>query len=315
MPDLGRSERPGRPERIVVGVDIVGVNWPAVRWAVREARRTKVPLVLVGSTVAYPPPPEPSRGRTLQAERLAGPTWEVLDDVRARLATELVDVRVLVVDGESPRAIAGSAGEHDLVVVGRRNGHPVVHALWGSTSMATAGRTAGPVVVVPDDLPEAEPDGAVVVGLHEPGDRPAVEQAFSRAADLRAPLVAVSAWDLTTPYGMTAQELQERSEAVELTLEKTLKPVRDRYRAVPVRMRCEPLTPTAALIAAAGRNARILVVGRHTGPHHLGGLSATSTVRQVLRHAPCPVMVVPTGSRHPLGTEELSIDDADVPEH
>jgi len=81
-----------------------------------------------------------------------------------------------------------------------------------------------------------------------------------------------------------------------------------------VRTRCELLTPTAALIAAAGRNARMLVVGRHTGPHHLGGLSATSTVRHVLRHAPCPVMVVPTGSPSSSRTEEVDLDDTDAPE-
>jgi len=315
MPDLGRLERPWRPERIVVGVDIVGVNWPAVRWAVREARRRKVPMVLVGSTVAYPPPPELPRGQTLPAERLASPTWEVLDDVRARLTAEVDDVRVLVVDGEPPRAIAGCAGEHDLVVVGRRNGHPVVHALWGSTSMATAGRSAGPVVVVPDDLPGGEPDGPVVAGVREPTDVPVVELAFSRAADLRAPLLVVSAWDVTTPYGITARELHERREAVEATLEQMLKPARDRYPTVPIRTRCEPLTPTAALIAAAGHDARILVVGRHTGTPHLGGLSATSTVRHVLRHAPCPVMVVPTSTRRPSASEEMEFDDADVPEY
>lgn len=315
MRDPRRSERPERPGRIVVGVDVVAVNWAAVRWAVREARRTKASMVLVGSTVAYPPPPEPPRGQTLRAERVASRTWEVLDDVRAGVATELDEVQVLVVDGEPRRAIAGCAGERDLVVVGRRNGQPVVHALWGSTSTATAGRSAGPVVVVPDDQPDREPDGPVVVGVHEPGDVSVLEHAFSRAADLQAPLVAVSAWDLATPYGLTAQELRERGQAVERTLDDALKPVRDRYPAVPVRTRCEPLTPAVSLIAAAGRDAPILVVGRRTGPHHVGGLSPGSTVRHVLRHAPCPVMVVPTSSRHTSGEKELGFDDADVPEH
>ncbi|MGZ4469596.1 MAG: universal stress protein [Nocardioidaceae bacterium] len=43
----------------------------------------------------------------------------------------------------------------------------------------------------------------------------------------------------------------------------------------------------------AAPDARMVVLGRHTRARHFGGFALGSTARSVLRHAPCPVAVIP----------------------
>jgi nucleotide-binding universal stress UspA family protein len=76
-----------------------------------------------------------------------------------------------------------------------------------------------------------------------------------------------------------------------------------------------PLVPTVSLLGAA-TTTQLLVLGRHTGPHHPGGLGLGSTTRQVLHHAPCPVGVVPKPPKAASTTlESTDVDDSDLPKH
>jgi universal stress protein family protein len=55
-------------------------------------------------------------------------------------------------------------------------------------------------------------------------------------------------------------------------------------------------TDAADCLLGAASGAQLLVLGRHTGAHHLGGFAFGSTSRKVLHHARVPVAVVPTAS-------------------
>ncbi|MGZ4482837.1 MAG: universal stress protein [Nocardioidaceae bacterium] len=71
-----------------------------------------------------------------------------------------------------------------------------------------------------------------------------------------------------------------------------LQPWTRRYPDVDVEARVTSDSPTAAVLEAAP-DARMVVLGRHTRARHFGGFALGSTARSVLRHAPCPVAVIP----------------------
>lgn len=102
--------------------------------------------------------------------------------------------------------------------------------------------------------------------------------------------------------------------AARAQLHEALRPWLQRYPTVPTSLetgigRHDRDAADTLLDAAFG--ARLVVLGRHTGPHHLGGLAIGSTSRKVLHHARVPVAVVPTGF---VVSEEEAFDEGDSPE-
>jgi nucleotide-binding universal stress UspA family protein len=282
--------------RVVVGVDGTAANWSAVAWAVAEARRLGCGLLLVASGLADTAATTPHVG---DAERqdLRRLTNDLLEEVRLRVGSQVRDVATLAAQGEPSRALVGAAAPGDLLVVGKRGGHPVLHTVLGSTSTAVAGHCRGPVVVVPDNWAVADhASEPVVAGVDDDRDPHVLATAFGRAERSGVDVVVVSAWTPPAPLDRSAQDAPRWRADAHRRLEAIVEPWRERYPTVTVRTRSHPLTPTVALLGLA-TDAQLLVVGRHKEPAHPGGLRVGSTTRTVLHHIHCPVLVVPSGSR------------------
>lgn len=303
------------PSRVVVGVDGTAANRPAVAWAVVEARRTGRPLVLVASAPNDTPASTP-RTANLECDHLERLTRDLLKDVRARITDDAdVDVSTHVAAGGPSRSLVEVADPDDLLVVGRRCGHPLTHALQGSTSIAVAGRSKAPVVVVPDTWTVTEHVSApIVAGIDAHHDPLVLDHAFDRARTVGVQLVVVDAWELPAPHTRSAAEIQRWAATARTELAGIIAPWKENYPDVIVTTESHPLTPAAALLAAA-TDAQLVVVGRHTGPHHLGGLGLGSTTRKILHHARCPVLVVPETPIDRCSAEGTRFDDGDLPEY
>lgn len=299
------------PSRVVVGVDGTAANDIAVTWAAREARRHGCPLVLLGAGSGDTPSSAP-RSENLEREHIQRLTRDMLEAVRDRLLHKGLDVRVEVGIGEPSHALIRFTDEHDLVVVGKRDGHPMSRTVLGSTSIATVGRASGAVVVVPEHWSaEEHDDEPIVVGLRELTDEAVLREAFKRAADLSVDLMVVRSWEMPTAFGRSPEDVVERGTKEQDTLESCLNPWRRHFPDVSTQTRCAPLAPAVALLGDAS-GAQLMVLGRHTRASHPGGLSLESTTRRVLHHARCPVLVVPETAA---AARDDAIDETDAPEY
>jgi nucleotide-binding universal stress UspA family protein len=298
------------PARVVVGVDGTAANDSAVTWAAQEALRHRCPLVLLGAGSGDTPPSAP-RTENLERGHIQRLTRDMLETVRYRLMhNDDLDVQLEVGIGEPSHALVRFADERDLVVVGKRSGHPLSRTVQGSTSIATVGRSLGPVVVVPEHWSVEEDEAApVVLGLQEVSDDALVRVGLTRAADMSVDVVVVRSWE-PTAFGRSPEDMIEHRSQEQEILESTLDAWRQEFPHVSIRGRSEPLVPAVALLDEAS-DARLLVLGRRTRASHPGGLSMRSTTRRVLHHAPCPVLVVPLVTETSW-TEPM--DERDLPE-
>jgi nucleotide-binding universal stress UspA family protein len=147
---------------------------------------------------------------------------------------------------------------------------------------------------------KVELDGGVLVGYD--GSRPS-EQGVRWAADLAGrlgePLHVLRAWGmLNAPVPPTKQggyipPFTDWEAAVRQELEQQVARL---GLACEVRLHVVHAQSAAALLHA-GAGARMLVVARR-GAGGFRGLGFGSTADQVVRHAPCPVVVVPVGDDH-----------------
>lgn len=274
------------PRRVVVGVDGTAANDSAVAWAAQEARRHRCPLVLLGAGSGGASSSAPRTEKSL--------TQDMLETVRDRVRQrDDLDVRVEVGIGEPSLALVRFADERDLVVVGKRSGHPLSRTVLGSTSIATVGRSLGPVAVVPEHWKVDEHHEApILVGLDEPSDEAVLSTAFTRAADLSVEVVVVRSWDMPIAFGRSPDDVVERGSKEEELLASTLSSWRREFPSVSMRYKAEPLAPAVALLGES-TTAQLMVLGRKTRASHPGGLSLGSTTRRVLHHSTCPVLVVP----------------------
>jgi nucleotide-binding universal stress UspA family protein len=282
---------------VVVGVDGSAANWSAVQWAALEASRRGWPLVLVGAESGSP---------------AAEGASDALEEVRRQLVGTVDTVLTHAATGEPSHALVRTTDERDLLVVGRRSGHPVTRTVLGSTSTAVVGRCRGPVVVVPEGWSVHEHvEEPVVAGVEARRDPQVLEAAFARASELRAPVTVVCSWADGPPHPGAGRDVLDAAEAAEERLDDLLLEWRRRYPAVTVRAESHALSAAVALLGYTA-GAQLLVLGRRTGSQHPGGLSLGSTTRRVLHHATCPVAVVPPATRSE--TEDVELDDTDAPE-
>ncbi|MDX6302552.1 MAG: hypothetical protein QOF53_3766 [Nocardioidaceae bacterium] len=277
---------------IVVGVDGTAANWSAVSWAAAEARATGRPLRLVAAMSTDAPASVPLT-ETPDRAHVERQTRELLDGVSSRLGGASRHVFTQVSTGEPAQALVAATAPDDLLVVGKRGGHSLSRMVLGSTSMAVAGRCRGPLVVVPEGWSVGQHvDDPITVGIDEERDPRVLDFAFLRAQRLGVPLVVVHASYPSVRHPASSRKASRGSDEALSELAGVVAPWQQRHPSVSVRLATYALTPTVALLGAA-TDAQLLVVGRHLGPHDLGGLGPGSTPRKVLHHAPCPVAVVP----------------------
>jgi len=289
-------QRPTVPT-IVVGVDGSEKNAPAVQWATREAAARRCRLVLARACVTFAGT-APGYDVWYPYEQILEETRSALYQLRERLCRDVPDVAVRVTaGGPLPALLAEAEAGADLLVVGQRGAGAWARVVVGSTSIAVAGRSPVPVVVVPDAWTGLESTGPVVIGLPvDPGEAPTesaavVRFAFERAARLGVPLMAQVAVEVPHVMG-SVQQIESWRQAHEEEASRFLATWHDRFPEVEVTTRANVAQPAYALLDAVG-TAQMLVVGRHTGRRRIGGFSLGSTARAVLRYARLPIAVVP----------------------
>jgi nucleotide-binding universal stress UspA family protein len=204
----------------------------------------------------------------------------------------------LTVAPSVPALVAESRGA-DLLVLGSLGLGGFAGLLLGSTSVELAGRAACPVVVVRGRAADEPPvDGAIVVGVDgTPVGEAAIAFAFAEASACGAELVAVHAWTdlvLETAFlgGAAVLDFTPLAEQAEEVLGERLAGWQEKYPDVPVTRVVVRERPTDALLRHA-EHAQLIVVGSR-GRGGFRGLLLGSTSQHLLRHAPCPVVVVRT---------------------
>jgi nucleotide-binding universal stress UspA family protein len=283
---------------VVVGVDGSSRNRSAVAWAQHEAARQGGQLVLVGASHDYTPP-TPRFSADYADELFDEDTRKVLEGVRADLGGTEGDMPVWVARGGAQNTLLRAAERADLVVLGRRGMGAVKRMFVGSNSIAVAGRSPVPVVIVPDEWDSRENFAApIVVGVDRSAkDDDVLTYAFTRARDLGVPLILVHAWQLPTVYVWSADDVKKWTQEVADELKTVLDSWKAKYPEVETMILAQDANAAMAIVDAAAI-AQLVVLGRHTGPRHFGGFHVGSTTRSVLHHANCPVAVIPTSAPH-----------------
>ncbi|WP_342585437.1 universal stress protein [Saccharomonospora piscinae] len=290
---------------VVVGVDGSADALRAVAWGAVTAARRHRPLRLV-SAIA-PPTPYGSgiglspghfveleeRGRAWLAE--AGAVAE-----RVTPPSRVPEIGTELAVGTAAPVLTERARAAFVVAVGAAEGQRRRGRL-GTVTAALLAHAACPLALVrwPGDSETPPRDGAVVVGVDgSPPSAEAVAVAFEEAAVRAAPLVAVHAAD-AGPRGKGHRKDQhpwgEDETADAVTLAERLAGLREWYPEVDVERVVARDGPEAALLRHAG-TAQLLVVGT-TGHGELGGRMSGSTSHALAHSAPCPLLVVPQGTR------------------
>jgi nucleotide-binding universal stress UspA family protein len=279
-------------QTIVVGVTGVGENDDALRYAAEVAASTgaKVTLVHVSNPVLPPVP---------MSTRLPREAWDVrgadvVEAVRAdfvRIAGDGVPVDVAVEVGEPGWVLGERSTDASLVVLQHRSLNSVKRILTGSTVATAAGQAQCPVVSVPAGHTPRE-NGLVVVGvLDDGGPREVVEAAAHEADRRHVGLRLVHGWRLAPDYDDLLVNDEKWVADLEWGLRKRANELGEKYPDVPMEVEVRHHWPADFLVEAS-KEADLLVIGRHQGrrlvPPRLGG-----TGRAVVRHAECPVMIVP----------------------
>ncbi|MET0821940.1 MAG: universal stress protein [Aeromicrobium sp.] len=269
---------------IVIG--IVDKQPTALRFAVREARSRRLPLQVVHSTWIPTQAGDVYVGfEASDADRAAG--RELLDEARRLVEHEAPDLEADYVLTGTPaeQVLQHAASEASSIVVGSDD------VPWYDRLLRT--RIAGhlalhapcPVVVVPELSYPGEHEGDVVLTLD--GDTAAegpIGFAFEEASRREAALHVLH----VTRLGVSADQAQhERADIAEV-----LAGWRERFPDVAVvqTFRHDDIEPA---VLRATEQSSLVVMGR---PHHhtVPFSASRSLAAEVVRHAHCPVAVVPS---------------------
>lgn len=283
---------------VVVGIDGSESSLDAVRWAAEEAARRDVPLRIVhayGIPVGYPPgfvdwhllhEAIVTRGRTwLEHAR------QTAEETAPGVAAEVVEV-----DGGAVPMLLAESAHTALMALGSRGLGGFTGLLVGSTAVELAARGDCPVVVVRGRAHE----GPVVVGVDgTPTGEAAIAFAFAEASARGTGLVAVHTWtdlllEAAFAGGAAALDFTPIAQEAEEVLAERLAGWQEKYPDVAVTREVSRERAAGALLRLA-EHAQLVVVGTR-GRGGFRGLLLGSTSQHLLRHASCPVAVVPTTS-------------------
>lgn len=272
----------GRP--VLVGVGGDQAMDEVVAWGAREALLRRHPLRLVH---AYTLPPSADTRFSTGAARQAH------KDAVRRLGTQRsyarqllpgVPVEMVVRTGGRAQVLLQEARGAELLVVGAgagwRTGEPA-----GTLAAQLAGHATQPLLMVREGGgPVGSEAGRIVVGLSDAEGADTLLIAAFAEADLRhRGVLVVHAQGTDGHHGCRP--------GGERMLAEALAGWRQKYPHVEVEQRLSPTNAAAALVAAS-RGAELLVVGDR-GAGGFAGLRLGSVSDAALRHAACPVLVVP----------------------
>ncbi|MFH8384231.1 universal stress protein [Kitasatospora sp. NPDC018058] len=283
---------------VAAGVDGSPASTAAAHWAAEEAVRCGASLRLVHawpwltdgvSSFAEPDDLPEAAQRTLAA---------AAEEIRGRhpgLAVHTDAVLDAPVDG-----LVAAAADVDLLVLGSRGLGGFTGLLLGSVSMAVAGRSGTPVVVVRESREgrTGTGSGEVVVGVdaHSPEEE-VLAFAFREAALRGARVRAVHGWDLPPLFGyaggaVPAGEIAQLEALEAKLLSLALAGQREQHPEVEV---VEDVRLGAARgLVETSAGAALVVVGRRRRPIEFGPRLGR-VAHAALHHAEAPVAVVPHG--------------------
>ena len=280
-------------QHIVVGVDGGDDSDRAVRYAVKEARRTGRPVRLVHvmpETVPMTP-----MLPLFAADTLRAVGSHLLADAAARvhdLGNGTVDVETVLAHGPRTAALLAHADDAAMIVLGRRSS-TLARLRTGSTTSAVASRAECPVVAVPENWEYPQERYHVVAAIDgTPGSADVLRAGLAAAQEREERLVVLHAWRPMAPYeaafghGRAAEIWQRQTEPA---VWQQVAGLRADYPGVEVEVDLRYEHTADALVEAA-RHADLLVMGRR-GEHH--GLALGSKARALLRAGDCPVEIVP----------------------
>ncbi|MFB7225376.1 universal stress protein [Streptomyces sp. NPDC056227] len=284
---------------IVVGVDGSEGSLRALDWAAAEAARSRRPLRVVHASLweRYEGM-RPTFGTERPAEKVLAEHLVASAQERAQRLHAEVSVVADVQPEDPVNALVRESHEAALVVLGSRGRGRIAGMLLGSVSLALAGRSHCPVVVIPAAAPNAQPKpGRIVVGIGDAaGPSAAARFALAQATSRHGELIAVRAWRCPaheaadhpllagSPASAHRQQAEEHLEDVLAVLERT--------ESDAVVHRSVVQGPVHQTLIEEAEGAELLVVGarRADGRH---GLRPGPVNHAVLHYAPCPVAVVP----------------------
>ena len=286
---FGRTYPPGA---VVLGYNGTAHAENALLWAVDEAERLDVPLVVVyaanypGMTI------EPGPGLVHRDPDALAAAQEVTARGVALAVAARPGLRVFgATEVESPtRALVDAEDQAALVVIGSRGYGQVVGALLGSVAFAVAAKAPCPVIVVKDESVDRRPgpDHRVVVGTDgSPPAQAAVRFAASRAATCGAPVEVV-----TSTGGHLVENVDEsqlRAGAERIATDAAAAVTRT-HPSVHVTTRVEDC-PAERTLVDASADAGLLVVGTR-GRGAFRGMLLGSVSHAVIHGARCAVAVV-----------------------
>jgi nucleotide-binding universal stress UspA family protein len=286
--------------QIVVGVDGSDQSAAALRWAAREADLRGHDLVAVlvwdlfnqhhaDGTHRF----DPEYGADEADAALAAAVEAALGADAAATV-----VRRVVCDVPAPGLLA-AADQADLLVVGARGLGGFRDLLLGSVSQQCLHHARIPMAIVRGDSSEAGGRERVVVGVD--GSEPyeaALRWALDEGAARKAVVQVVHAWERPVIYGPVGGVPGSAMGAIESGAHRLVEDMVERLgeeaASVEVERTVVPGGPAPSLLDAA-EGADLVVVGRR-GLGGFGRLLLGSVSEHVARHAPCPVVVVPTAA-------------------
>lgn len=272
---------------VVVGV---GDKQPtALRFALREAHRKGTGLRIVHSA-GLPAQAAAAYAGAEVYEELREAGQKVLDDARHFIQQENSPVEVTyVLTAAAPiEALENEAREASTVVIGTDNITWPDRIFGGAVATHIALHAPCPVIVVPERAYPTPLSGGVVIALD--GDTPArgpLHFAFEQAdanGDVLHVLHAI-------PLGTTRTD----AESIRANIKEILFGWSDRYPQVRVLLNF-PLDDADEACIRATEHSELVVIGR---PHRHGlpFALARPLAAEVLKHAHCPVAVVPADYR------------------
>ncbi|MEV0646411.1 universal stress protein [Phytomonospora sp. NPDC050363] len=281
--------------RIIVGADGSPSALNAVRTATVEAARRGGHLRIVHAFlwplmhVPLGPSPSgpPTGGLRHEAERILAEAAET-----AAATDPAVKVETELVTGFPAQVLLAEAATAELVVIGDRGLGAVAEMVIGSVALQVAERSPVPVLVVKG---RTRGSGPVLIGLDgSPASSRALRVAFDAAALRGVDLVAAHVRAEAVVFDATPASLYERDATwTQREWPFTAALDRERRRKPTVVATDEVMVGDAGeAIVARARHAQLIVVGAH-GRTGFFGRVLGSVSRHVLRHAPCPVLIVP----------------------
>jgi nucleotide-binding universal stress UspA family protein len=295
---------------VVAGVDGSPESLAATEWAAREAARRNLPLHLLHAS-NWTPPDAAASDPAGVVRRQAGRAY--LHKAEDRIARTSPQVRPTdeQIDGPATAALLHAADRAELLVLGSRGLSGITGFLLGSVALGVVARATRPVVLVEaEEQPENEhvPDEDGNSSIHTPyrdvvlgidlsdACDEVIEFAFEAARVRGATLRVVHAWSRTSTLSLGPGEIgletgPQQEEEWRGFLTAVLQTWREKFPGVEV---AETVIKGRAgnYLVHASSDAGLLVVGRHTREGHLGPHTGP-VVHSVIRHAHCPVAVVP----------------------